>query len=292
MRIGGDDRLADFLDPRRIGHLGRILDLDERAVAQQDLVDDRRRGGDQVHVVFALEPLLHDVHVQQAQEAAAEAEAERLRDLGLVVQRRVVQLQLLQRVAQRLVLVGLHRVQAGEYLRLDLLEAGQRRRRRVRGVGQRVADPGRLELLDAGDDEADVARGELARGRRAFGVNTPTCSQLYAAPVAISRIVPGLERAVHDAHQHHDADVVVEPGVDDQRLQRRVRIALRRRNARDHRLQDVVHALAGLGTGAHRVLRRMPMTSSISSMTRSGSADGRSILFSTGTTSTPSSSAV
>ena len=36
----------------------------------------------------------------------------------------------------------------------------------------------------------------------------------------------------------------------------------------------------------------MPMMSSISSITRSGSADGRSILFSTGTTSTPCSIAV
>ena len=36
----------------------------------------------------------------------------------------------------------------------------------------------------------------------------------------------------------------------------------------------------------------MPITSSISSLARSGSACGRSILFSTGTTSTPSSSAV
>ena len=36
----------------------------------------------------------------------------------------------------------------------------------------------------------------------------------------------------------------------------------------------------------------MPMMSSISSITRSGSADGKSILFSTGMTSTPCSIAV
>ncbi len=36
----------------------------------------------------------------------------------------------------------------------------------------------------------------------------------------------------------------------------------------------------------------MPMMSSISSITRSGSAEGRSILLSTGTTSTPCSMAV
>ena len=58
------------------------------AVAQLHLVDDAGRGGDQVLVELALQPLLHDLHVQQAEEAAAEAEAQRLADLGLVVQRR------------------------------------------------------------------------------------------------------------------------------------------------------------------------------------------------------------
>ena len=41
------------------------------------LVNDGRVGGDDVHVVLAAEPLLDDLHVQQAEEAAAEAEAER-----------------------------------------------------------------------------------------------------------------------------------------------------------------------------------------------------------------------
>ena len=54
----------------------------------------------------------------------SEAEAERLRSLGLVVERGVVKVQLLERVAQRLVLVGLDRIEPGEHLRLDLLEPG------------------------------------------------------------------------------------------------------------------------------------------------------------------------
>jgi hypothetical protein len=104
--------------------------------------------------------------VQQAEEAAAEAEAERLADLGLVAQRRVVQLQLLEGVAQLVVLARLGRVEAGEDLRLDLLEPGQRLGRDALVVrqllleGDRVADLGRLQLLDAGDDEADLAGGE------------------------------------------------------------------------------------------------------------------------------------
>ena len=74
-----------------------------------DAVGDVRRGHEQVEVELALEPLAHDLHVQQAEEAAAEAEAERLRRLGLVEERRVVQLQLLERVAQLRVVVGVGR---------------------------------------------------------------------------------------------------------------------------------------------------------------------------------------
>ena len=47
------------------------------AVGQVELVDDARRGGDEVEVELALQPLLDDLEVQQAEEAAAEAEAER-----------------------------------------------------------------------------------------------------------------------------------------------------------------------------------------------------------------------
>jgi hypothetical protein len=68
----------------RSGSFDGLSISSHRAVAHQHLVDDGGRRRDQVHVVLALEPLLHDVHVQQAQEAAAEAEAQRLRHLGLV----------------------------------------------------------------------------------------------------------------------------------------------------------------------------------------------------------------
>jgi hypothetical protein len=56
-----------------VGHLARVLDLQHRAVVELDLVDHAGRGGHQVLVELALQPLLHDLHVQQAQEAAAES---------------------------------------------------------------------------------------------------------------------------------------------------------------------------------------------------------------------------
>ena len=90
------------------------------------LVAHAGRGGDQVDFELALQPLLHDLQVQQAQETAAESEAERHRILRLEAEGAVVQPQFFQRLAQAAVLVRFHRIQPGEHHRLHFLEAGQR----------------------------------------------------------------------------------------------------------------------------------------------------------------------
>ena len=107
-------------------HLGRVVHLAPVPVALEHAVGDVRRGHDQVEVELALEPLADDLHVQQPEEAAAEAEAERLRRLGLVEESGVVELQPLERVAQLRILVGVAREQAGEDHRLDVLVPRQR----------------------------------------------------------------------------------------------------------------------------------------------------------------------
>ncbi len=82
------------------------------AVRLHDAVGHGRRRRDECEGELALEPLLDDLHVQQAEEAAAEAEAQRVRGLGLVAEGRVVQAQLLDRVAERVVLRRLGRDRA------------------------------------------------------------------------------------------------------------------------------------------------------------------------------------
>ncbi len=119
-----------------------------------------RRGGDQVDVEFALEALLHDFHVQQAQKSAAEAESQRHGSFRLVEKCGVVQLQFAERVAQIFVIGRVHGIQAREDHGLDGLESGERRRGLV-GRDHRVAHARIGHALDVGDDEAHVARGKL-----------------------------------------------------------------------------------------------------------------------------------
>ena len=85
-QLHGHDRFANRLHPTRVRQLVRVVDDNRLAAAQQHFIHHRRRGGDQIHVELALEPFLHDIHVQQAEKAAAEAKAQRLRNLGLILQ--------------------------------------------------------------------------------------------------------------------------------------------------------------------------------------------------------------
>jgi hypothetical protein len=150
--------------PTRSREVARVRHPDLLAGVHDDAVDGVRRGGDQGQVEFALQALADDLHVQQAQEAAAEAEPERVARLRLVQQGGVVEPQLVQRVAQVGVVVAVHRVQAGEDHRLGGRVAGQRFGRRVGGAGHGVADPGLPDVLDPGDQVADLPRGQtLAR---------------------------------------------------------------------------------------------------------------------------------
>jgi hypothetical protein len=163
------------------------VDLDVASVGERELERHRRRRGHQLEVVLALEALAHDVHVQQAEEAAAKAEAQRVGGLGLPRQRRVVERELLERVAQVRVVLAVEREQAAEHHRLDLAVAGQRLGRAVRAGGQRVADAQLRDVLEAGDEVADLARVSSSVLIIA-GVKKPMSSMSASVPSAIARI--------------------------------------------------------------------------------------------------------
>ena len=139
-----------------------IVHFDHAAVGKRDVVAHAGRGGDQVQLVLALQALLDDLHVQQAEKAAAEAEAKGDRTLRLEEEGGVVEAQLFQGVAQQRVLVRVHGVEAGEDHRLDVFKAGQLGCGGARVFGYGVADLGVAYVLDGGGEEADLAGRELA----------------------------------------------------------------------------------------------------------------------------------
>ena len=249
-----DPRFFHRLDPVDVRPVGGIVDLDGLGVlvlrmAEVDPVHDRGGRGDEVEIVFAAEALLDDFQVQQAEEARAEAEAQRGAAFHLVAEARIVQPQLADALAQLLEIGGVDREQAAEDHGLDFLVAFQRLGRPVLHRGDGVADAGLLHLLDLRGDEADFARAELRQVGALGGEAADAVDQVLGAALHEPDLLALLDDPVHHAHQDDDAEVRVVPAVDQHRFQRCVAVAGGRRDALDQRFQRFLDADARFGAG-------------------------------------------
>ena len=84
----GDDRSTDIrffdvIDFHRVGHSRGVVHFEQRVVLIVNVVAHVRHRGDHIHVELSVQSFLHDLHVQQAQESAAETEAQCHRRFGL-----------------------------------------------------------------------------------------------------------------------------------------------------------------------------------------------------------------
>ena len=135
MKFESSDRLAEFLDIAGIGDAGGVGDMHDLTLPRDDLVSDVGRRLDQGEVALAFEPLLDDLHVEHAEEAATEAESQGVGRLGLEGKARIIKRQFLQGCPQIVELV----VGCGEEPAEDdgdrLLVAGQGRPGPGRGPG-------------------------------------------------------------------------------------------------------------------------------------------------------------
>ena len=250
-----DPWLADLLDVVDRWQLRRVVDADRAAsVGPKHLVFDRGRRRDEVERELALEALLDDLHVQQPEEAAPEPEPERDRALRLEGERGVVEVELLDRVAQQRVVLAGDRVDAGEDQALGLLVAGQRLPRRAGRRGDRVADLRLAHVLQARGDVADLARAEQRHGDE-LG---PEHAQLQELCLRPRRHQPDPLVSVQGPSGKPDVDhhalVGVVVAVEDERLEWRAWIALGRRDALDDGLQHLGHARALLGRDEQHLL--------------------------------------
>jgi len=121
---------------------------------------DARRGGDERKIDLALEPLPDDLHVQETEEPTTEAETERAGRLGLIADRCVVELHLLEAFPKVLEIVALHREQTAEHHGLGVAVTLKRGSRRAGGVGDGLSHPRLADVLDARDEITHFAGAE------------------------------------------------------------------------------------------------------------------------------------
>ena len=180
--------------------------------------------------------------MQHAEEAAAEAEAQRDRAFRLKRQRRVIELQFLQRIAQVGVLGAVLGVNTAEHHRLRRTVAGQRLSGRAVRLGDRIAHAGIGHGLDGRGEVTDLARAQLLLGRQAERQHIAALEHLeFRARGHHFDLHPRTDAALHQAHIHDNALIGVVLAVKNQRAQRRVRIARRRGDVGHDALEHLVN---------------------------------------------------
>ena len=210
--------------------------------------------GYHVHVELPVKPLLHDLQMEQAEETAAEAEAQGQGGLGLEDEGRIVELELLQRRAQILVFVGLHRIDSREEHWLDLLEAGNGLGAGPVHMGDGIADLHLYGRLDTGDDIAHIAGSHLVCGTHPQPEIADLIGLVFLARIEELYLVALAYHSVdHLEIGDHSAEGI-EYRVENQGLERCLWVALRSGETLHHGVQYGRHALTGLRTAQQDVL--------------------------------------
>jgi hypothetical protein len=108
-------------------------------------------------------------------------------------------------------------------------------------------------LFDRGGEKADLARAELFDVHHLRSEHPDAVHFVGGVGAHHADALASSEHAVDDANEHHDAEIAVVPAVDQQRLERRIAVALGRGQARDDPLQHLGHVEACLRRDQDRV---------------------------------------
>ena len=191
--------------------------------------------------------------MQQAEEAAAEAEAEGNGIFLCIGHGGIVELQLLQRVAQVAVFAAVGRIDAGVDHGLHGLVAGQRLAAGVLHAGDGVADAGVRHGLDGGREIADLARAESIGRDHAVRVQVADLDDLvFRTRGHHADVHAGAQHAVLHAEIDDHAAVGVVLTVEDQSLHGGLTVALRGGNVPHDVLKHSVDVDAVFGGNFRR----------------------------------------
>ena len=167
-------------------------------------------------------------------------------------------MQFFHRGPQLLIIIGIHRVDPGKDHRLDILKPFDGLPAGTFHVGDRIPHLHLAGVLDPGDDITHIACAQhLARLVLHFQ-HSDLIRHVIPARSHELHMIALTEFAVEDLEIRINTTERVVYGVEDQCLQRRRRIALRRRHLADDLLQDTLHTHARLAAGLEDLLTAAP----------------------------------
>ena len=234
-------RFFQFPDIRRLRQKRWVINLLHRPVGQRHPIDHARISSDDIHAVLAAQPFLHNLQVQQAEEAAAKAKPEGHTRLCLIREGRIVELEFAHVCLEMFVIRRVDRVNPAEHHRMNLLEARQHARRIPR-ICHGVAH---LHFLRAFDVSGEITRLTDLQLVADIGLGIETSDFLHFdrfARMQQLHLHPRLQLTVENPDMRDHALVSVEERIKPQRLQADRARRLGRGNPLHNRFENLLDA--------------------------------------------------
>ena len=163
-------------------------------------------------------------------------------------------MQLIEGVTQVLVVLVVDREQARVDHGLGLAVARQRLGAGVRSPRKGIAHAHSLGVLQTRDHIANLADGQRVDRGLGRTLDAHAVDQKVALGLHHKQCIALFDGTIEDAHRSHHTAILVKVRIQNERFERSVCIALRRRNQKDDGLQQIVNALAGLARDAHGII--------------------------------------
>ena len=248
------DGFADFLDDLGFGEISRIIDDEFFPIGLGDLVDHGGIGGDDLHVEFAAEALLDDLHVKEAEETAAETEAEGSGGFRLEGEGGVVDLELAHGDLERFVVGAVDGVDAGEDHGADFFESVEGFGAGLVFMSDGVADFNFGGGLHVGDDVADVSGLEFVGFGHLGGEDSGLLDLVVGRSVEEFDFVAAFHLTGNDADVGDDTAVGIVEGIENGSAEKSVGIFFRRRDEFDDGFENVFDPDSLFGRGGDAVV--------------------------------------
>ena len=185
--------------------------------------------------------------MQKSEESAAESESEGKRRLRFENKGGIVQLELLKRSSQLLVLVCLYRIHSCKDHRLDFLKSGDSLLAGVRAhMSDSIADLYLHSCLDAGNDIAYASAWNLIARMHLHLQHADLICNIFLSSAYKLDLVARLYRSVDNLEICDDSSERVEYRVKYKGLQRSIRISLRSWNPLHDSVKNFLYALSCL----------------------------------------------
>ena len=242
-----------MVNQRRIRHSARVMHFLYPTLLVVNHIRYVGHSGNDVHVKLAVETFLHDFHMEQPKEAAAETESQSQRRLRLESQRGIVQLQFFQRSTQVLIILGLYRINSRKDHRLHFFESFDCLVARTGNVRNGISHLHFLRGLDARNNISYVTRTQLVTRNHIHLQYSDFIGIVFLTGIEELHLVSFPNDSVYYLEISNDSTEGVEYRVENQRLQWSRLIPNGMRNALYYRLQNIFHTHAGLSRSTDNV---------------------------------------